>query len=232
MNMNNYKLLLVEDDVSLGYLLSEYLKMKDFSIVWVKNGNDALAILKEQQFDLCLLDIMMPEMDGYKLAENMKQRNIAIPFLFLTARSLKIDVLKGFALGAVDYIRKPIDEEELVVRLNNLLGILSKKPQTQKEEYKIGLYSYSPKNSELKIEDDTWQLTARESELLLYLLKNKNNVCLHKDILNTLWGKNDYFNRKSLNVFITRLRKYLSKDDNIKIDNIHNQGFKLICENS
>jgi len=227
--MNKYKLLLVEDDASLGYLLSEYLKMKDFSIVWVKNGNDALAILKEQQFDLCLLDIMMPEMDGYKLAENMKQRNIAIPFLFLTARSLKIDVLKGFALGAVDYIRKPIDEEELVVRLNNLLGILSNKQQPQKDAYKIGQYTYSPKNSELKIEDDRWQLTARESELLMYLLKNKNNVCLHKDILNTLWGKNDYFNRKSLNVFITRLRKYLSKDETIKIDNIHNQGFKLIC---
>lgn len=227
--MNKYKLLLVEDDASLGYLLSEYLKMKNFSIVWVKNGNDALAILKEQQFDLCLLDIMMPEMDGYKLAENMKQRNISIPFLFLTARSLKIDVLKGFSLGAVDYIRKPIDEEELVVRLNNLLGILSNKPQTQKEEYKIGQYVFFPKNSELKIQDDTWQLTARESELLLYLLKNKNNVCLHKDILMTLWGKNDYFNRKSLNVFVTRLRKYLSKDETIRIDNIHNQGFKLIC---
>lgn len=231
MTADKYRLLLVEDDVSLGYLLSEYLKMKKFSIVWVKNGNDALAILKEQQFDLCLLDIMMPDMDGYKLAENMKQRNIAIPFLFLTARSLKIDVLKGFALGAVDYIRKPIDEEELVVRLNNLLGILSKKPQAQKEKYKIGQYTYSPKNSELKIQDNTWQLTTRESELLFYLLKNKNNICLHKDILNTLWGKNDYFNRKSLNVFITRLRKYLSKDETIKIDNIHNQGFKLICDN-
>jgi len=228
--MDEYKLLLVEDDDSLGYLLSEYLKMKNFSVYWVKNGNDALATLSEHQFDLCILDVMMPDMDGFKLAENINKRNIAIPFLFLTARSLKIDVLKGFSLGAIDYIRKPIDEEELVVRLNNLLGILAKKQQRKEENaYLIGKYSYFPSNYELKINDEKRQLTARESELLLYLLKNKNNICLHKDILETLWGKNDYFNRKSLNVFITRLRKYLAKDDSIKIDNIHNQGFILVC---
>lgn len=229
--MDEYRLLLVEDDDSLGYLLTEYLKMKNFSVHWVKNGNDALTTLSEHQFDLCILDVMMPDMDGFKLAENINKRNITIPFLFLTARSLKIDVLKGFSLGAIDYIRKPIDEEELVVRLNNLLGILAKKTHREEEEvYSIGKYRYSPLNYELKINDDKRQLTARESELLLYLLKNKNNICLHKDILDTLWGKNDYFNRKSLNVFITRLRKYLSKDDSIKIDNIHNQGFILVCD--
>jgi len=225
--MGKHKLLLVEDDTSLGYLLTEYLKMNDFSVVWVKNGKDALSILSNQIFDLCILDIMMPDMDGFKLAENIKQKNITIPFLFLTARSLKIDVLKGFSLGAVDYIRKPIDEEELVVRLNSLLDILTR-DNKQKEEFKIGKYSYSPLSYELKIHDEKRQLTERESELLLYLLKNKNNISRHKDILDTLWGKNDYFNRKSLNVFITRLRKYLSKDDSIRIDNIHNQGFILI----
>jgi len=226
--MGEYKLLLVEDDTSLGYLLTEYLKMNKFSVVWVKNGKDALSILSNQLFDLCILDIMMPNMDGFKLAESIKQKNITIPFLFLTARSLKIDVLKGFSLGAVDYIRKPIDEEELVVRLNSLLDILTRDKQKQKLLYKIGKYSYSPLSYELKIYDETRQLTERESELLLYLLKNKNNISRHKDILDTLWGKNDYFNRKSLNVFITRLRKYLSKDDSIRIDNIHNQGFILI----
>jgi DNA-binding response OmpR family regulator len=226
--MSEYKLLLVEDDTSLGYLLTEYLKMNKFSVVWVKNGKDALSILSNQLFDLCILDIMMPNMDGFKLAESIKQKNITIPFLFLTARSLKIDVLKGFSLGAVDYIRKPIDEEELVVRLNSLLDILTKDKQKEKLLYRIGKYSYSPLSYELKIYDETRQLTERESELLLYLLKNKNNISRHKDILDTLWGKNDYFNRKSLNVFITRLRKYLSKDDSIRIDNIHNQGFILI----
>lgn len=226
--MKMYKLLLVEDDSSLGYLLNEYLKMKNFSVVWIKNGSDALKILEEQQFDLCILDVMMPNMDGFNLAENIKQKEIPIPFLFLTARSLKIDVLKGFSLGAIDYIRKPIDEEELVVRLNNLLGILTKKTDNQKDIYSIGNYTYAPQNLELKFEDETWQLTNRESELLIYLLKNKNQICRHKDILLTIWGKNDYFNKKSLNVFITRLRKYFIKDTSVKIDNIHNQGFKLI----
>ncbi|RLD29570.1 MAG: DNA-binding response regulator [Bacteroidetes bacterium] len=226
--MAKYRLLLVEDDTSLGYVLTEYLKMKNFSVLWVKNGKDALTVLLEQPFDLCIFDIMMPDMDGFQLAENINQKNITIPFLFLTARSLKIDLLKGFSLGAIDYIRKPIDEEELVVRLNSLLSILKKTDQKEEELYKIGKYSFSPSNYELKIYDEKRHLTARESELLLYLLKNKNNISRHSDILNTLWGKNDYFNRKSLNVFITHLRKYLSKDDSIKIDNIHNQGFILI----
>ncbi len=225
--MDKYRLLLVEDDASLGYLLTEYLKMKNFSVSWVKNGRDALSILSEQPFDLCILDVMMPDMDGFKLAENINERDITIPFLFLTARSLKVDLLKGYSLGAIDYIRKPIDEEELVVRLNSLLSILTETKQHEEELYRIGKYTYSTSNFELKINDDKRQLTTRESELLLYLLKNKNNISQHKDILNTLWGKNDYFNRKSLNVFITRLRKYLSKDESIKIDNIHNQGFIL-----
>ena len=229
--MNKYNLLLVEDDTSLGYLLSEYLKMKNFSVFWVKNGKDALATLLQQTFDLCILDVMMPDMDGFKLAEEIKRNAINIPFLFLTARSLKVDVLKGFSLGAIDYIRKPIDEEELVVRLNNLLGILKETSPTKEEIYKIGLYKFFPQSYELKILDEKRQLTEREAELLLYLLKNKNNISRHKDILDTLWGKNDYFNRKSLNVFITRLRKYLSKDKSIRIDNIHNQGFILTIAN-
>lgn len=226
--MDEYRLLLVEDDDSLGYLLTEYLKMKNFSVLWVTNGKDALSILSKQTFDLCILDVMMPDMDGFKLAENINLKKIDIPFLFLTARSLKIDLLKGFSLGAIDYIRKPIDEEELVVRLNSLLSILKETTKENEELYTIGRYNFSPLNYELKIDDEKRKLTARESDLLLYLLKNKNNVSRHKDILDTLWGKNDYFNRKSLNVFITRLRKYLSKDDSIKIDNIHNQGFMLI----
>jgi len=225
--MSKYKLLLVEDDTSLGYLLTEYLKMNNFEIIWVENGLDALSKLTIQTFDLCILDIMMPDMDGFTLAIKIKKYNKNIPFLFLTARSLKIDVLKGFSLGALDYIRKPIDEEELVVRLNSLLGILKKTKKKKEKYYSIGKYIYSPLNYELKIDDEKRQLTVRESELLLYLLKNENKISRHKDILNTIWGENDYFNRKSLNVFITRLRKYLSKDDSIKIENIHNQGFIL-----
>jgi len=229
--MEKHKLLLVEDDEALGYLLTEYLKINNFTVLWSKNGKDALEILLKNQFDLCILDVMMPDMDGYSLAEQINENKIAIPFLFLTARSLKLDVLKGFSLGAVDYIRKPIDEEELVVRLNSLLGILKNTKQKAENMFKIGAYSYAPLNYELKINDEKRQLTERESELLLYLLKNKNNISRHKDILEQLWGKYDYFNQKSLNVFITRLRKYLSKDATIKIENIHNQGFILTIAN-
>jgi len=226
--MKKNRLLLVEDDKSLGYLLTEYLKINNFDIVWVINGKSALSKLVNQKFDLCILDVMMPDIDGFKLAEKIKQQNINVPFLFLTARSLKIDVLKGFSLGAVDYIRKPIDEEELVVRLNNLLGILNENSSNESDLYWIGKYNYNPLNYELYFGNDKRKLTERESELLLYLLSNKNNICRHKDILDKLWGKTDYFNQKSLNVFITRLRKYLSNDPSIKIENIHNLGFILI----
>ena len=226
--MIDYKLLLVEDDASLGYVLSEYLKLKNFSVKWVTNGVDALQVLEKEKFHLCILDVMMPKMDGFKLAENINNENISIPFLFLTARSLKIDVLKGFSLGAIDYIRKPIDEEELVVRLKNLLGILAKTKTEKEEVYNLGKYTFSPLDCELLWLDEKQQLTSRESELLLYLVKNKNHISHHKDILTTIWDKNDYFNRKSLNVFITRLRKYLAKDATVKIENVHNQGFKLL----
>jgi len=226
--METYKLLLVEDDESLGYVLNEYLNMKNFSVEWVKNGEDALSTLSKGTFDLCILDVMMPKMDGFQLAEKINEKNILIPFLFLTSRSLKIDLLKGFSLGAVDFIRKPIDEEELVARLNSLLKMLKRNNQSVRESYRIGKYSFSPSTYELKIEDDKRYLTARESELLLHLVKNKNNISRHEDILNSLWGNSDYFNRKSLNVFITHLRKYLAKDDSIKIENIHNQGFILV----
>lgn len=225
--MEKYKLLLVEDDTSLGYLLTEYLKMNNFIVEWVNNGNKALTKLINGKFDLCILDVMMPEMDGFQLAEKINQKKLNIPFLFLTARSLKIDLLKGFSLGAVDYIRKPIDEEELVIRLNRLLGILKPKKVKIQEGYSIGKYSYYPLTYELKFNGKSKHLTARESELLFYLLKNKNHICLHKDILQNIWGKNDYFNQKSLNVFITRLRKYLSNDASIKIENIHTRGFIL-----
>lgn len=227
--MKKNHLLLVEDDESLGYVLSEYLKMNNFEIDWVKNGKNALTKLSKQKFDLCILDVMMPDMDGFKLAENINRQKINVPFLFLTARSLKIDVLKGFSLGAVDFIRKPIDEEELVVRLNNLLGILKDNNTPSKSDiFWIGKYNYNPSNYELHFGEEKRHLTERESQLLLFLLKNKNNITRHKDILTQIWGKNDYFNQKSLNVFITRLRKYLSKDPSIKIENIHNQGFIFI----
>ena len=227
MKQTNLRLLLVEDEESLGYLLSEYLKMKGFVVLWAKNGEEALKEMRIGTFDLAILDVMMPKMDGFALAERIRLLNINLPFIFLTARSLKIDVLKGFSLGAVDYLKKPIDEEELVVRINAILSRLAPKDEQLETDFKIGLYDLDGRNQKLIFNDDFKTLTTRETELLKILAANKNNLCTHKEILIQLWGDNDYFNRKSLNVFITRLRNYLSKDPNIKIENVHGKGFIL-----
>lgn len=228
---NSKKILLVEDDESLGYLLSEYLKMKNFDVVWKKNGVVALETISRDYFDLIILDVMMPEMDGFTLANKIKQQFTEIPFIFLTARSLKIDVLKGFSLGAIDYLKKPIDEEELVVRLNMLLNTLSVRKlssNTNQHEFLIGNYVYKKNSLQLVYKDNTVQkLTFRENKLLYFLVLKQNELCTHKEILNNIWGKNDFFNKKSLNVFISRLRKYLKEDASIKIENVHNLGFIL-----
>jgi len=233
--MDNKRILLVEDDPSLGYLLSEYLRMKDFDLQWVKNGNEALKEMEIRSFDLAVLDVMMPEMDGFTLARKMREKHSDIPFMFLTSRSMKIDVLKGFSLGAVDYLKKPIDEEELVVRLNSLLARLSAVGNHQKPsgeiESRIGNYTFDPDLDELRFKDGSVQkLTQREAGVLELLLRHKNELCSHKEILNTLWGKSDFFTKKSLNVFVSHLRKYLSKDPKIRIENVHNQGFVLRVE--
>lgn len=227
---NDKKILLVEDDESLGYLLSEYLKMKSFHVVWAKNGRAALDIVQNDIFDLMILDVMMPEMDGFTLAKKLHKDFPEIPFIFLTARSLKIDVLKGFSLGAVDYLKKPIDEEELVVRLNTLLRNLSKSEQKGSkksvEKYVIGSYVFHVDRQEITHSDGSAQkLTLRESKLLELLLSKRGKLCSHKEILISLWGQNDFFAKKSLNVFISHLRKYFEKDTSIKIENVHNQGF-------
>ncbi|MEM1259053.1 MAG: response regulator transcription factor [Bacteroidota bacterium] len=228
MKANKVRLLLVEDEDSLGYLLSEYLGMKGFKVTWVKDGEEALTEMGKSIFDLAILDVMMPKMDGFALAERMRLNTVDLPFLFLTARSLKVDVLKGFSLGAVDYLKKPIDEEELVARIHAILSRLVPKDSQESGTYfKIGQYEFDGKNQKLIFKGDFRTLTTRETELLKILASNENNLCTHKDILLQLWGVNDYFNRKSLNVFITRLRNYLKADNNVKIENLHGKGFIL-----
>ena len=174
---------------------------------------------------------MMPDMDGFTLANNIKQQFTTTPFIFLTARSLKIDVLKGFALGAVDYLKKPIDEEELVVRLNTLLNTLAVNKSSHiddRNEISLSDYIYKRDNSQLIYKDGSiQQLTFRENKLLHLLVLRQNELCSHREILNSIWGKNDFFSKKSLNVFITHLRKYFEKDTSIRIENVHNQGFIL-----
>ena len=224
-----HNILLVEDDPTLGYLLKEYLSMNHFHISLAKSGKEATKLLEEYTFDLAILDVMLPDTDGFELARNIQSLYPSLPFLFLTARSLKVDVLKGFSLGAVDYLKKPIDEEELVVRIKSLLNRIQplQHPEKTSEISTIGKYTFHYKNQTLEFQGNKTALTKREAELLRFLYLNKNNLCMHKEILNTLWGKSDYFNKKSLNVFITHLRKYLQEDTNISIENVHKQGFIL-----
>ena len=229
MTTNKNKIILLEDDETLGYLLSEYLKMNDFDIDWAKTSVKCFQMLEENTYDLAILDVMLPDIDGFSFAQKIKNMHPNLPFLFLTARSLKIDVLKGFALGAVDYLKKPIDEEVLVVRIKALLSRLKMPTKNNKksEAHKLGKYVFNAINQEPSFNSKIITLTNRESELLHYLISHRNKLCTHKEILTHLWGKNDYFNKKSLNVFITRLRKYLRNDLSIKIENVHNRGFIL-----
>lgn len=229
MEINRKKIILVEDDKSLGYLLSEYLSMNNFLVDWVKDGESCIDKIQSTSYDLGILDVKLPDMNGFELAERIKQISPSFPFVFLTSRSLKIDVLKGFSLGAVDYLKKPIDEEILVVRINNLLNRMAGQSVEKRESGKqsLGTYIFNPDNQELIFENESIALTTKENELLSFLYENRNSLCSHREILLKIWGKNDYFSKKSLNVFITHLRKYLSRDNTIRIDNIHNKGFIL-----
>ena len=224
--MTNPKLLLVEDDSTLGYILKEYLEMKNFAVTWAKNGLEGLVKFREQQVDLCIVDVMMPEMDGFTMAERIRQQGSDVPLLFLTAKSLKVDVLKGFSLGADDYIIKPVEEEELVARINAILRRVEH-PSEQQEIFEVGDYAFDSKNQKLSYDGTDKYLTEREAQLLRLLCLNKGNLLSRQYVLKNIWGKSDYFNRRSMDVFISKLRKYLSKDERIQITNVHGSGFIL-----
>jgi len=224
--MTNPKLLLVEDDSTLGYILKEYLEMKNFAVTWAKNGLEGLAKFREEQVDLCIVDVMMPEMDGFTMAERIRQQGSDVPLLFLTAKSLKVDVLKGFSLGADDYIIKPVEEEELVARINAILR-RTEHPNEQQEIFEVGDYAFDSKNQKLTYNEEDKYLTEREAQLLRLLCLNKGNLLSRQYVLKNIWGKSDYFNRRSMDVFISKLRKYLSKDARIQITNVHGSGFIL-----
>lgn len=225
------KILLAEDNETLGYILKEYLEMKQFSVHHAKDGNAAWKAFSEHPFDLCLLDVMMPGTDGFSLAEKIKAAEPAMPIIFLTAKSLKPDVLRGFHIGADDYIKKPVDEEELTARIEAVLSrSASGGAEVLPEIFTVGNYTFDPKNQKLSHADSDRYLTERESKLLTMLCKNQGNLTDRATALKNIWGKNDYFNRKSMDVFISRLRKYFADDPRIKIVNVHGSGFILQTE--
>jgi DNA-binding response OmpR family regulator len=221
-------ILLVEDDPNLGYILSEYLGMKDFTVTWVKDGKQALDKTKSHPFALCILDVMLPEMDGFTLAEKITASGNTVPFIFLTAKQLKVDKLKGFTLGADDYITKPVDEEELVARIRAVLKRAAAKPeQVSDEAVRIGKSVFFHRKQLLLHNNEEYKLTSRESDMLQLLIRYKNTLLDRDTALKKIWGSNDYFNRRSMDVLISRLRKHLSADASVHITNIHGRGYML-----
>lgn len=223
------KILLAEDDTSLGYMIADQLKYDGYNVSLCTDGAEAFKKFNEVKFNLCILDVMMPKKDGFSLARDIRKQNAEIPILFLTAKSMMEDKVEGFKAGGDDYLTKPFGLEELQLRIKSLLKRINIVNEEPKDEilYKIGVYSFDSENYLLKHNDFEKTLTKKEAQILKILMKFVNQVVPRETILNAVWGQDDYFVGRSMDVFITKLRKYLKDDENIQLLNIHGVGFKL-----
>lgn len=222
------KILLVEDDLSMGFLLTEYLEGEGYEVKLCRDGESGLATFRRSPFDLCIFDVMMPKMDGFTLAKLVRSENATVPFLFLTARSLKDDILKGFDLGAEDYVTKPFDEQELLCRIKVLLRRRADIDTGHlQQKFNLGNYTFDYSRQELSWEDKSWRLTETENEVLKLLCLHQNQILRRDDAVEKIYGKRDYFLGRSFDVFISKLRKFLQHDSRISIDNVFKVGFIL-----
>ncbi|MDQ1090076.1 response regulator transcription factor [Siphonobacter sp. SORGH_AS_1065] len=224
------RVLIVEDDIDLGNLLRQYLELNGFTALRVFNGIEARQELLTTAYDILIIDVMMPEEDGFTLAEKLRSLHPHLPFLFVTARKAKEDVLKGLRLGADDYIVKPFDADELIQRIRNILKRTKGKEEPANQVLQIGQYHFDISNLSLASSQSHRILTEKEAQLLHYLATHPNRLVKRNDILDQLWQNADFFNGRSMDVFISRLRKYLSEDPSIHIESIRGVGFKLIME--
>jgi len=220
-------ILLVEDDLNLGFLLVEFLETKGFSVKLYRDGLTAFTGFQGGHFDFCILDVGLPKMDGFTLAKKIKILNAQVPIIFLTARSLKEDKMKGYEIGVDDYITKPFDEDELLYKINAILSRSNLSKVSGDNTFQIGIFQFDFQNQLLETGEDKRRLTERESTILKLLCLSKNNVIRREQILTAIWGENDYFAGRSLDVFISKLRKYFNADPNISIENIPKVGFIL-----
>ena len=223
--MEKSKILYAEDDKTIAFLLQDGLEPY-YEIEHYGDGKSALEAFNCKNFDICLLDIMMPEMNGFDLAEKIRQQNSEIPIIFISAKALKEDRIKGLKIGADDYLVKPFSIEELILKIEVFLK-RSKKTQPAPPKYKVAKYDFDPQNYTLQNSGSLITLTQRESELLLYFIRHKNTVLKRQDILKAIWGDDDYFMGRSLDVFISRLRKVFADEENIAIENLHGIGFRF-----
>ncbi len=223
------KLLLAEDDENLGLLLKEYLIAKGFDAVLFPDGEAAYKGFMKDHFDICILDIMMPKKDGFSLAKDIRIVNNEIPIIFLTAKNMKDDVIEGFKIGADDYITKPFSMEELIFRIEAILRRTAQDSQSINQQiYKLGRYTFDTLKQTLTNGEDVVKLTTKESDLLKLLCQNANKVLERNFALKSIWIDDNYFNARSMDVYITKLRKHLKDEPTVEIINVHGKGYKLI----
>jgi DNA-binding response OmpR family regulator len=239
MASTTYKILLVEDDQNFGDVLRSYLEMHDYEVTLATDGVLGYEAFRKSHYDLCVFDVMMPRKDGFTLAKEVRERNQEVPIIFLTAKTMKDDVVQGFKIGADDYISKPFNSEELLLRIQAVLKRVHKAadPRDEQREYHIGRYHF---NYPLRIltlstaaagEENQWKLSPKEAELLKMFCRYMNDVTPRSEALTKIWHDDNYFTARSMDVFVTKLRKYLSKDPGIEIVNIHGNGFQLLVRN-
>ena len=230
MNSKKKKILLVEDDLNLGSLLKDYLSLKSYIVTRCLNGEEGKNLFAESSFDLLILDVMMPKLDGFTLAKHIRKTDNITPIIFVTAKSMLEDRLKGLKIGADDYITKPFNSEELLLRIDNIFKrtIAAKELSPEDEVFKLGSFVFDYKKRTLRNEKNKKQLTSKESELLKLLAQNKNEVVERSVALREIWKNESYFTSRSMDVFITKLRNHLKPDTSVEIINVHGTGFKLI----
>ncbi len=228
MNDDKLKILLCEDDENLGMLLREYLQAKGFVAELCADGEAGFKAFLKTKFDICVLDVMMPKKDGFTLAQEIRAANTDVPIIFLTAKTLKEDILEGFKLGADDYITKPFSMEELVFRIEAILRRTKGKKSRESTVYRLGQFTFDTQKQLLQIGEKQTKLTTKENELLALLCSHSNEILQRDFALKTIWIDDNYFNARSMDVYITKLRKHLKDDPQIEIINIHGKGYKLI----
>ncbi len=226
--MMKKRILYAEDDATLAYLTTDNLTQHHYQVDHFADGKQCLDAFKKKVYDICILDVMLPKLDGFELAAAIRKLNQHIPIIFLSAKTLKEDRIKGLRIGADDYLIKPFSIEELVLKIEIFINRSQKNTQPAVAIYKVSNYSFDPANFLLQNETEQIHLTQREAELLKFFLNNKNKVLKREQILTSLWGQDDYFLGRSLDVFVSRLRKIFSKDDKVKFENLHGIGFKFV----
>ncbi len=226
--MEPIKILLAEDDPNFGLMLKGFLDLNDYQVIWAQNGHEALLAYKSQAVDLCIFDVMMPNKDGFVLAADLKKLGNTTPILFLTARSMRADKIKGYQLGAIDYLVKPFDPAILLLKIQAILRQTSSEVP-EKNIFQIGNYQFDYLKRQLIINEKTQRLTPKDAELLKLLCEKEGKVLTREEALIKIWKEDNYFTAQSMNVFISKLRKYLSKDKGhvIEIENLHGKGFIL-----